>query len=77
MKIIIDSTTDLPKELIEKYDIEVLPLRVLIDDKEYTDKETISVDQVYDAMKREFAQKPLCQILKRPMNYLESTHQRV
>ncbi|NLY66378.1 MAG: DegV family protein [Tissierellia bacterium] len=52
MKIIIDSTTDLPKELIEKYDIEVLPLRVLIDDKEYTDKETISVDQVYDAMKR-------------------------
>ncbi|NLX62956.1 MAG: DegV family protein [Tissierellia bacterium] len=52
MKIIIDSTTDLPKELIEKYDIDVLPLRVLINDKEYTDKETITVDEVYDAMKR-------------------------
>lgn len=51
VKIIIDSTTDLPKELIEKYNIDILPLRVLIDDKEYTDKETIYVEEVYDAMK--------------------------
>lgn len=52
MKIIVDSTTDLPKEVIDKYNIDVLPLRVLIDEKEYTDKETITVDEVYDVMKK-------------------------
>lgn len=52
MKIIIDSTTDLPGELIEKYHIDVIPLRVLIGDEEFTDKETITVEEVYEYMKK-------------------------
>lgn len=37
IKIISDSTADLPKELIEKYDIEVLPLSVTLGEKSYKD----------------------------------------
>ncbi|NLW22231.1 MAG: DegV family protein [Tissierellia bacterium] len=51
-KIIIDSTSDLPKSIIQEYDIDVLPLRVLIEDVEYLDKVTITVDEVYEAMRR-------------------------
>ncbi|MCF6465528.1 DegV family protein [Clostridium sp. Cult2] len=51
-KIIMDSTSDLPDSIIEEYDIDILPLRVYIDDKEYLDKVTITVEEVYDAMRR-------------------------
>lgn len=50
-KIIMDSTSDLPDNIIEKYNIDILPLRVYIDNKEYLDKVTITVDQVYDLMR--------------------------
>jgi DegV family protein with EDD domain len=51
-KIIMDSTSDLPKDIIEKCDIDILPLRVYVDNKEYLDKVTITVDQVYELMKK-------------------------
>lgn len=51
-KIIMDSTSDLPNNFIKKYDIDILPLRVYIDNKEYIDKVTVTVDEVYDAMKK-------------------------
>lgn len=51
-KIIMDSTTDLPEGLVDEYGIEILPLRVNIDSKEYLDKKTITVEEVYRAMKR-------------------------
>ena len=51
-KIIMDSTTDLPKDLVEEYGIEILPLRVSLDSKEYLDKKTIAVEEVYAAMKK-------------------------
>ena len=51
-KIIMDSTSDLPKNIIEKYDIDILPLRVYVDNKEYLDKITILVEQVYDLMRK-------------------------
>ena len=51
-KIIMDSTSDLPDGIIEKYSIDILPLRVFIKDKEYLDKVTISVEDVYDAMRK-------------------------
>ncbi len=50
-KIIMDSTSDLPTDIIDRYDIDILPLRVYINDKEYLDKVTITVDQGYDLMK--------------------------
>ena len=37
IKLICDSMADLTKDQIEKYDIEVLPLTVILDDKEYKD----------------------------------------
>lgn len=50
-KIIIDSTTDLPAEVIAKYDIDLLPLNILLEEKVYQDKLTIDVEEVYEAMR--------------------------
>lgn len=52
IKIMVDSTCDLPDEVVKKYDISVLPLRVMIEGNEYLDKKTIQVDDVYSAMRK-------------------------
>lgn len=52
LKLIVDSTCDLPEQYIKENDILVLPLKILLEDKEYLDGETINVDEVYDAMKK-------------------------
>lgn len=52
IKIIVDSTCDLPDEDLKKYDISVLSLKVLLEDQEYLDKKTITVDEVYNAMRK-------------------------
>lgn len=51
-KIIIDSTSDLPEEIIKEYNMDILLLRVFIEDEEFLDKVTISVDEVYNAMRK-------------------------
>ena len=43
VKIISDSTCDLSQALIEKYDITILPLHILLGDKEYRDGADIMV----------------------------------
>lgn len=48
VKIISDSTCDLSKELIEKYDIEILPLHIVLGDKEYKDGMDIGPDEIYE-----------------------------
>lgn len=50
-KILTDSCCDLPKEIIEKYDIEVLPIIVIKDDKEYLDGINITPEEVYSGMR--------------------------
>lgn len=52
VKIVIDSTCDLPEEYMKLYDIKSLPLRILLGDKEYSDKVTIQVEEVYDEMRK-------------------------
>lgn len=47
IKIISDSTCDLSKELIEKYDITILPLHIHLDEEEYQDGVTITPDEIY------------------------------
>ena len=37
VKIVADSTCDLSKDLIEKYEISILPLHILLGDEEYED----------------------------------------
>ena len=47
IKIISDSTADLPKELIEKYDIEVLPLSVTLGENSYQDGLEIYAQDIF------------------------------
>ena len=47
IKIIADSTCDLSKDLIEKYDIAILPLHINLGDEEYSDGVTITPDEIY------------------------------
>ena len=47
IKIISDSTCDLSKELIDKYEISILPLHILLGDKEYEDGRNINPDEIY------------------------------
>lgn len=47
IKIFSDSTCDLSKELIERYDIGILPLHVLLGEDEYIDGVNIDVDSIY------------------------------
>lgn len=52
VKIIVDSTCDLPEEIMAEYGIKSIPLRVCLGEMEYLDKVEIQVDEVYEAMKR-------------------------
>ena len=47
VKIISDSTCDLSQELLRKYEIDILPLHILLGDKEYEDGKNITPDQIY------------------------------
>ena len=47
VKIISDSTCDLSKELLERYDIAILPQHIVLGDTEYTDGIDITPDEIY------------------------------
>ncbi len=47
IKIISDSTSDLSKDLIEKYNVDILPLYVHMGDMEYKDGVDITPDEIY------------------------------
>lgn len=47
IKIVADSTCDLSKELVEKYNIQIAPLHIVLDDKEYLDGVDITPDEIY------------------------------
>ena len=47
VKIIADSTCDLSQALIEKYNIDILPLYIVLGDREYLDGRGISPDEIY------------------------------
>jgi DegV family protein with EDD domain len=46
--IISDSTSDLSPELIDRYDIKIIPLRVSLGDKQYTDGVDITPEMIYE-----------------------------
>lgn len=48
VKIISDSTCDLSKELLDKYDISILPLHILLGENEYEDGMDITIEEIYD-----------------------------
>ncbi|MBR6390487.1 MAG: DegV family protein [Lachnospiraceae bacterium] len=47
IKIVADSTCDLSPELIDRYGVTILPLHVLLGDKEYRDGVDITIEEIY------------------------------
>ena len=47
VKIFTDSTSDLSKELLEKYNIDVIPLYIHLGDEEYKDGEEIGIQDAF------------------------------
>ena len=47
VKVISDSTCDLSPELIERYNIDILPLHIVLGDQEFRDGVDITPDQIY------------------------------
>ena len=47
VKIISDSTCDLSKDLLEKYDITILPLHILLGETEYRDGVVITPEEIF------------------------------
>ena len=48
IKIVTDSTSDLSKELLEKFEIAVVPLNIILDEKNYLDGIEIDPDRIYE-----------------------------
>ncbi|WP_170932721.1 DegV family protein [Desulfosporosinus sp. FKB] len=51
IRLIVDSTCDLPDEIMEKYDILMLPLHVILNGNDYRDKVEITTDEIFLAMR--------------------------
>lgn len=48
IKIVSDSTCDLTRELIERYEIQIAPLHILLGENEYLDGVEITPDEIYE-----------------------------
>lgn len=53
IKLICDSLCDVPSELVEKYNIDIIPLNIIIGDNEYKEGIDITNDEFYRRMKEE------------------------
>lgn len=47
VKILADSTCDLSEELLQKYQVTLIPLHIVLGDREYRDRMEISPDEIY------------------------------
>lgn len=76
IRILTDSGCDLPKEIIEKYNIDVLPLTVCLGENEYLDSVTIAPKEVYDNMREgkvyKTSQVPPSKFKEVFLNYVEN-----
>ena len=48
VRIISDSTCDLSEELVKRYNITLIPLHIMLGDKEYRDRVEISPEEIYE-----------------------------
>lgn len=62
IKIICDSLSDITQEYIDRYRIECIPLNVIIDDVEYKDRVSISIEEFYRRIREEKAMPKTSQI---------------
>ena len=51
--IVTDSASDLPDNIIDKYNISILPLRIIYKDREYRDRLEIKPEEVYEVIEKE------------------------
>ncbi|MGL6107071.1 DegV family protein [Romboutsia sp.] len=51
MKIICDTMSDVPKEIIDKFKVDVVPLTIIINEKEYLDGVDITHDEFYKVLR--------------------------
>ncbi|WP_027109102.1 DegV family protein [Lacticigenium naphthae] len=51
--ILTDSGSDVPDEIVGKYNMKVLPLKIIYKDGEYIDKKTITAHEVFDRLEEE------------------------
>lgn len=51
-RIIVDSSSDMPKELIERYNFKIIPLSVHFGDEEYLDAINITPSEFYDKLQK-------------------------
>ncbi len=74
--LITDSACDIDEETISKYNIRVLPFKIIYKDKEYTDKVDITPKEIYDKMKVEIpkSSQPSMEDLENVYKELEEQH---
>ncbi|MHA1667897.1 MAG: DegV family protein [Candidatus Heimdallarchaeaceae archaeon] len=51
VKVISDSTSDIPEEFLKKYDIEIVPVYIHYKDNSYADGRDITVDEFYEMLR--------------------------
>lgn len=51
--LVTDSTSDLNEETVKKFNVRILPLRIIYKDHEYIDRVNITPDDVYDNLEKE------------------------
>lgn len=67
-----DSACDIDEDTIAEYNINILPFRIIYNDREYVDKIEITPEEVYDNMKREIPHSSLPS-----MDYMENTYKKL
>lgn len=56
-KIVTDSSGELPKDIIDKLDIDILPVIIILDDKQFLDGIDITPNTIFDGMKKDIVYK--------------------
>jgi DegV family protein with EDD domain len=51
MKIIVDSTSDIPEEFVKKYDIDIVPVYIQLDNKMYADRFELQASDFYNVLR--------------------------
>ncbi|EXJ24154.1 Hypothetical protein DUF194, DegV family [Alkalibacterium sp. AK22] len=51
--VLTDSGSDVPEAVRQKYDVKVIPLKIIFEDGEYVDKVNITAEEVYERMDEE------------------------
>lgn len=51
IKVVTDSTADIPQEIVDKYEIEIMPLTIIIDGKTYLDRVDFTNEEFYEILR--------------------------